>query len=114
MVNIAGVNLPNKKVPFALCYIKGIGSYRGFLACKELGINPDLRIWSLSHDEIASIRLFIDKNFQVEGDLTQKVNQDVRSKVGLRSYQGIRHQLNLPVRGQRTRDNANTRRKGIK
>lgn len=113
MSRIAGVSLPvNKRVAFALRYIYGIGPTRAEHICKELKIDESRRISDLTEEELAKIRSFIDANYKVEGDLRLEVSTNIKTMIAIRCYKGLRHQANLPVRGQRTRDNANTRRKG--
>jgi small subunit ribosomal protein S13 len=106
MSSIAGVNLPNKLVPFALRYIHGIGPYRSMHICKSLNIDTNRRVADLTEQELASIRSFIDANYKVETDLKLEVSGNIKAMIAMRNYKGIRHQSNLPVRGQRTRDNA--------
>lgn len=113
MSNIAGVNLPaNKQVVFALRYIYGIGLSRAEHICSSLGIERTKRVNTLSEEELAKIRAFIDKEYKVEGDLKHEVATNIKNLVAVRCYRGLRHQAHLPVRGQRTHDNAKTRKKG--
>ncbi len=111
MARIAGVNLPDKKrVEFALRYIYGIGPKRSGDICRELGIPAERRVFELSDDEILKIREFIDKNYQVEGDLRRAVAMSIKRLMDLGCYRGFRHRKGLPVHGQRTHTNARTRK----
>ncbi len=111
MARIAGVNLPDKKrVEFALRYIYGIGPKRSGDICRELGIPAEKRVFELTDDEILKIREFIDKNYQVEGDLRRTVAMSIKRLMDLGCYRGFRHRKRLPVRGQRTHTNARTRK----
>lgn len=111
MARIAGVDLPReKRVEIGLTYIFGMGLPRAQEACDALGINRDTRIRDLTDDEVARIRQYIDANFRVEGDLRREVSQNVKRKVEIGTYQGLRHRRSLPVRGQRTHTNARTRK----
>lgn len=111
MARIAGVDLPrDKRLEIGLTYIYGIGLTRSQQICDELGMSRDTRVRDLTDDEAAKIRRYIDQNFQVEGDLRREVQQDIRRKIEIGSYQGLRHRRGLPVRGQRTHTNARTRK----
>ena len=111
MARIAGVDLPrDKRVEVGLTYIFGMGSPRAREICDALDINRDTRIRDLTDDEVARIRQYIDANFRVEGDLRREVSQNVKRKVEIGTYQGLRHRRSLPVRGQRTHTNARTRK----
>jgi len=111
MARIAGVDLPrDKRVEIGLTYIFGMGRSRAVLACRALGIDPDTKVRDLTDDETMRIRTFIDGNFRVEGDLRREVSQNIKRKVEIGSYSGIRHRRGLPVRGQRTHTNARTRK----
>ena len=111
MARIAGVDLPrDKRVEIGLTYIFGMGLPRAQEACDALGISRDTRIRDLTDDEVARIRQYIDANFRVEGDLRREVSQNVKRKVEIGTYQGLRHRRSLPVRGQRTHTNARTRK----
>ncbi len=111
MARIAGVDLPrDKRLEIGLTYIYGIGLTRSQQIITELGLNPDTRIRDLTDDETAKIRRHIDSNFEVEGDLRREVQQNIKRKIEIGSYQGIRHRKGLPVRGQRTHTNARTRK----
>ncbi len=111
MARIAGVDLPrDKRVEVSLTYIFGIGrpSSRKILA--EAGINPDTRVKDLTEDEVAKLREIIEKKYQVEGDLRRQVSLDIKRLMDLGCYKGIRHRRGLPVRGQKTKTNARTRK----
>ncbi len=111
MARIAGVDIPrDKRIEIALTYIYGIGLTRSQQALAETGVDPDTRVRSLTDDEVARIRRFIEANFQVEGDLRREVQQNIKRKIEIGSYQGIRHRRGLPVRGQRTHTNARSRK----
>ncbi len=111
MARIAGVDIPrDKRIEIALTYIYGIGLTRAQQALAESGVDPDTRVRSLTDDEVARIRRFIEANFQVEGDLRREVQQNIKRKIEIGSYQGIRHRRGLPVRGQRTHTNARSRK----
>jgi small subunit ribosomal protein S13 len=111
MARIAGVDLPrDKRVDIALRYIYGIGPTRAFKIVQGTDLDGGRKIRDLTDDEIVKIRDFIDQNFKVEGDLRRDVAQDIKRKIEISSYQGIRHRRSLPVRGQRTHTNARTRK----
>ena len=111
MARIAGVDIPrDKRIEIALTYIYGIGLTRAQTTLEETGIDPDTRVRSLTDDEVARIRRFIEANYQVEGDLRREVQQNIKRKIEIGSYQGIRHRRGLPVRGQRTHTNARSRK----
>ena len=112
MARIAGVDLPrDKRLEIALTYIYGIGRTRAQQICEGLGIDHGTRVRDLTDDEAARIRRFIDQQqYQVEGDLRREVQQNIRRKIEIGSYQGIRHRRGLPVRGQRTHTNARSRK----
>lgn len=111
MARIAGVDLPReKRVEIGLTYVYGIGRTSAKKILEETGINPDTRVKDLTEDEIAKIRDAIDKNFTVEGDLRREVALNIKRLVEIGSYRGIRHRRGLPVRGQRTKTNARTRK----
>jgi len=111
MARIAGVNLPNqKRLEIGLTYIFGIGQSTARKTCAELGLSPDTKVRDLTDEEVIRIRDFIDSNFKVEGDLRREVAQDIKRKIEIGCYQGIRHRRSLPVRGQRTHTNARTRK----
>ena len=111
MARLAGVDLPReKRCEIALTYIFGIGRTRSRKTCVETGINPDTRVRDLSDEEIGRLRDWIDTTYRVEGDLRREVAQDIRRKIEIGAYQGIRHRRGLPVHGQRTHTNARTRK----
>jgi len=111
MARIAGVDIPReKRVEISLTYIFGIGRTTSNRVLDATGIDRDTRVRDLTDDEIARLRNWIDANLKVEGDLKRDVSQDIKRKMEIGSYQGIRHRKGLPVRGQRTRTNARTRK----
>ena len=111
MARIAGVDLPrDKRVDIALRYIYGIGITRSFQIVGGAGIDGATRVRDLSEEEVVKIREFIDRTYKVEGDLRREVAQDIKRKIEIGAYQGIRHRRSLPVRGQRTHTNARTRK----
>ena len=111
MARLVGVDLPReKRVEVALTYIFGMGRTRAEQTLRETGVNPDTRVRDLGDDELVKLRDWIEGNYKVEGDLRREVAADIRRKVEIGSYQGIRHRRGLPVRGQRTHTNARTRK----
>ncbi len=111
MARLAGVDLPReKRLEIALTYIFGIGKTRSHELLDATGISPDTRVHQLGDEELVKLRDYIEANFQVEGDLRREVTADIRRKVEIGSYQGRRHRQGLPVRGQRTKTNARTRK----
>lgn len=111
MARIAGVDLPNKKrMEYALTYIFGIGLHSSRKILDATGVSYDKRAHELSEDEAAALRQEIQKNFMVEGDLRKKVAMDIKALMDLGSFRGLRHRKGLPVRGQRTKTNARTRK----
>ena len=111
MARIAGIDIPReKRVEASLRYIHGIGSKRASDICDDLNIDRATRVTNLTNDEVAKIRKYIESNYRVEGDLRRDVSQNIRRKTEIGSYQGSRHRLGLPVRGQRTQTNARTRK----
>ncbi|MDN5832718.1 MAG: 30S ribosomal protein S13 [Brevibacterium sp.] len=111
MARLAGVDIPReKRVEVALTYIYGVGRTRASQTLTETGISPDTRVKDLSDAELVQLRDFIEGTFQVEGDLRREVAADIRRKVEIGSYKGLRHRRGLPVRGQRTKTNARTRK----
>jgi small subunit ribosomal protein S13 len=111
MARIAGVDLPrDKRLDIALRYIYGIGHTRALQIVDGTGIDGATKVRDLSEEEVLKIRAFIDGNLKVEGDLRREVAQDIKRKIEIGCYQGIRHRRSLPVRGQRTHTNARTRK----
>ncbi|GAA1843084.1 30S ribosomal protein S13 [Brevibacterium marinum] len=111
MARLAGVDIPReKRVEVALTYIYGVGRTRARQTLTETGISPDTRVKDLSDAELVQLRDYIEGTFQVEGDLRREVTADIRRKVEIGSYKGLRHRRGLPVRGQRTKTNARTRK----
>lgn len=111
MARIAGVDLPKgKRVEVGLTYIYGIGLKTSQNILKATGVNPDTRVSDLTEDEASKLREYIDKNIQVEGDLKREVGLNVKRLIEINCYRGKRHRLGLPVRGQKTKTNARTRK----
>jgi small subunit ribosomal protein S13 len=111
MARIAGVDLPrDKRLDIALRYIFGIGPTRALAIVSGTAIDGGTKVRDLSEEEVVKIRAYIDTNFKVEGDLRREVAQDIKRKIEIGCYQGIRHRRSLPVRGQRTHTNARTRK----
>ena len=111
MARISGVDVPReKRVEIALTYIYGIGRTTSQQICDATDVNRNTRVRDLTDDEVGRIRVYIDQNLRVEGDLRREVTQDIKRKMEIGSYQGIRHRRGLPVRGQRTHTNARTRK----
>jgi small subunit ribosomal protein S13 len=111
LARLAGVDIPNdKQVQIALTYIHGIGRTKSREAVAAAGINPETRVKQLTEDEVSRLRDYIDRHFTVEGDLRREVNLNIKRLMEIGCYRGLRHRRGLPVRGQRTRTNARTRR----
>lgn len=111
MARIAGVDLPReKRVEIGLTYIYGIGLHTSQNLLKRTGINPDTRIRDLTDDEVNRLRDVIDKEMRVEGDLRREISMNIKRLMDIGSYRGLRHRRGMPVRGQRTKTNARTRR----
>lgn len=111
MARLVGVDLPReKRLEVALTYIYGIGRTRAAETLQATGISPDLRVRELEDSHLVALRDYIEANFQTEGDLRREVAADIRRKVEIGSYEGLRHRRGLPVRGQRTKTNARTRK----
>ena len=111
MARLAGVDIPReKRVEIALTYIYGVGRTRSIETLKATGIDPDIRVRNLTDDQLVALRDHIEATYKVEGDLRREVAADIRRKVEIGSYEGIRHRRGLPVRGQRTKTNARTRK----
>ncbi|MGH2812674.1 MAG: 30S ribosomal protein S13 [Actinomycetota bacterium] len=111
MARIAGVDLPrDKRLEIGLTYVYGIGQTRAAETCMGSGVDPSTKVRDLTDEEIIRIRDWIGSNYQIEGDLRRDVNQNIKRKVEIGAYQGLRHRRSLPVRGQRTHTNARTRK----
>lgn len=111
MARIAGVDIPrDKRVVIALTYIYGVGRTRSIKTLAATGIDESIRVKDLTDDQLLALRQHIETEFKVEGDLRREVQADIRRKVEIGSYEGIRHRRGLPVRGQRTKTNARTRK----
>ena len=111
MARISGVDIPReKRVEISLTYIYGIGRSTAQEICQTAEIHPDTRVRNLTDEEVAKLRGYIDANLRVEGDLRREVSQDIKRKMEIGCYQGLRHRRGLPVRGQRTHTNARTRK----
>jgi small subunit ribosomal protein S13 len=111
MARIAGVDLPrDKRLETALTYIFGVGRSTSSQILQETSISPDTRVRDMTEDEVARLRDFIERNLQVEGDLRRIVTANIQRLIDIGSYRGVRHRRGLPVRGQRTRTNARTRK----
>ena len=111
MARIAGVDLPRqKRLEIGLTYIYGIGNTTSRQMCSELRIDPDARVHQLTDEEVSRIRTYIQSHLRVEGDLRRIVAQNIKRKMEIGCYQGLRHRRGLPVRGQRTHTNARTRK----
>ncbi|WP_413452153.1 30S ribosomal protein S13 [Georgenia phoenicis] len=111
MARLVGVDLPReKRLEVALTYIYGVGRTRAKQALEATGVSPDLRVKDMTDSDLVALRDYIEGSFKVEGDLRREVQADIRRKVEIGSYQGLRHRRGLPVRGQRTKTNARTRK----
>lgn len=111
MARIAGVDIPReKRLEISLTYIFGVGKTTAQLVCDQTQLSRDTRVSNLTEEEVAKIRTFIDANLKTEGDLRREVSANIKRKVEIGSYEGIRHRRGLPVHGQRTRTNARTRK----
>jgi small subunit ribosomal protein S13 len=111
VARIAGVDLPrDKRLDISLQYIYGIGNTRAAQIVAGSGVEGSTKVRDLSEEEVVKIRAYIDQNYKVEGDLRREVAQDIKRKIEIGCYQGIRHRRSLPVRGQRTHTNARTRK----
>jgi small subunit ribosomal protein S13 len=111
MARLVGVDLPReKRVEIALTYIFGIGRSRAVETLAQTGVSGDTRVRDLGDDDLVKLRDWIESNYRIEGDLRREVQADIRRKMEIGSYQGIRHRRHLPVRGQRTKTNARTRK----
>ena len=111
MPRILGIDIPkDKRIEASLPYIYGIGPYRARLVLKEAGIDPNRRAKDLKDDEIAKLTTIIQNGYVVEGDLRREISQNIKGQIEIGSYRGLRHRKGLPVRGQRTKTNARTRK----
>ena len=111
MARLSGVDLPReKRMEIALTYIYGMGRTRAKQTLEATGVSPDLRARDLTDDDVVRLRDYIEANFKVEGDLRREVQADIRRKIEIGCYQGLRHRRGLPVHGQRTKTNARTRK----
>ena len=111
MARIAGVDLPHeKRMEIALTYIYGVGRTRAKETLEATGVSPDLRVKDATEEDLVKLREYIENTFKVEGDLRREVQADIRRKIEIGSYQGLRHRRGLPVHGQRTKTNARTRK----
>ncbi len=111
MARISGVDIPReKRLEISLTYIFGIGRTRSKEICDGVGISRDTRVRDLTEEEVAQLRTYVDNNLKVEGDLRREIAADIKRKVEIGSYEGLRHRRGLPVHGQRTRTNARTRK----
>ncbi len=111
MARVAGVDLPNsKRIEVALTYIYGLGRTLARKIIEEAGVNPDTRVHKLTDEEIAHLRNIIEKDYKIEGELRTEISMNIKRLIDIGSYRGLRHRRGLPVRGQRTRTNARTRK----
>ena len=111
MARLAGVDIPNeKRIEIALTYIFGVGRTRAKETLAATGINPDTRVKDLTDEQLITLRNYLEANFKIEGDLRREIDADIRRKIQINCYQGQRHRKGLPVRGQRTKTNARTRK----
>ena len=111
MARISGIDIPrDKRVVVSLTYIYGVGNSVASTICEAAQVDPSTRVRDLSDDEVARLRSFVDQQIQVEGDLRREISQNIKRKMDIGCYQGLRHRRSLPVRGQRTHTNARTRK----
>ena len=111
MARLAGVDIPNeKRIEIALTYIFGVGRTRAKATLAATGISPDIRVKDLTDEQLITLRDYLEANYKIEGDLRREVDADIRRKIQINCYQGQRHRKGLPVRGQRTKTNARTRK----
>ena len=111
MARLAGVDIPNeKRIEIALTYIFGVGRTRAKETLAATGISPDIRVKDLTDEQLITLRAYLEANYKIEGDLRREVDADIRRKIQINCYQGQRHRKGLPVRGQRTKTNARTRK----
>ena len=111
MARLAGVDIPNeKRIEIALTYIFGVGRTRAKETLAATGISPDIRVKDLTDEQLITLRDYLEANYKIEGDLRREVDADIRRKIQINCYQGQRHRKGLPVRAQRTKTNARTRK----
>ena len=111
MARLAGVDIPNeKRIEIALTYISGVGRTRAKETLAATGVNPDTRVKDLTDEQLITLRDYLEGNYKIEGDLRREIDADIRRKIQINCYQGQRHRRGLPVRGQRTKTNARTRK----
>ncbi|MDP1794847.1 MAG: 30S ribosomal protein S13 [Acidimicrobiales bacterium] len=111
MARVAGVDIPReKRLVISLTYVFGVGPSKAAEICEATGMNPSTRVRDLTEEEVNKLRTYIDENLKVEGDLRREIQQDIKRKMEIGCYQGLRHRRGLPVRGQRTHTNARTRK----
>ena len=111
MARLAGVDIPNeKRIEIALTYIFGVGRTRAKQTLAATGISPDIRVKDLTDEQLITLRDYLEANYKIEGDLRREIDADIRRKIQINCYQGQRHRKGLPVRGQRTKTNARTRK----
>lgn len=111
MARLAGVDIPNeKRIEIALTYIFGVGRTRAKETLAATGVNPDTRVKDLTDEQLITLRDYLEANYKIEGDLRREIDADIRRKIQINCYQGQRHRKSLPVRGQRTKTNARTRK----
>ena len=111
MARLAGVDIPNeKRIEIALTYIFGVGRTRAKEKLAATGSNPDIRVKDLTDEQLITLRDYLEGNYKIEGDLRREIDADIRRKIQINCYQGQRHRKGLPVRGQRTKTNARTRK----
>ena len=111
MARLAGAEIPNeKRIEIALTYIFGVGRTRAKETLAATGISPDIRVKDLTDEQLITLRDYLEANYKIEGDLRREVDADIRRKIQINCYQGQRHRKGLPVRGQRTKTNARTRK----
>ena len=111
MARLAGVDIPNeKRIEVALTYIFDVGRTRAKETLEATGVSPDIRVKDLTDEQLIQLRDYLEGNYKIEGDLRREIDADIRRKIQINCYQGIRHRRHLPVRGQRTKTNARTRK----
>ena len=111
MARLAGVDIPNeKRIEIAVTYIFGVGRTRAKETLAATGISPDIRVKDLTDEQLITLRDYLEANYKIEGDLRREIDADIRRKIQINCYQGQRHRKGLPVRGQRTKTNARTRK----